>query len=697
MTTSTVAGSVSAANISPFLRRQMLRPTTRRLNPIWKISLSASLTSRQSVVSTEHQPSTNASPVNGSFVKHCDGSKEDLPEKDQSSLKEYFKQSRDFIIQSDGGPPRWFSPLECGSRLNNSPLLLYLPGIDGTGLGLTLQHQRLGGIFDIWCLNIPVMDRTPFSELVKLVERTVRSEHFNSPKRPIYLVGDSLGGCLALAVAACNPDIDLILILANPATCFAKSQLYTLMPLLHIMPQQLPLGLPFLLSLMTDIPSRMAMATVEKGLPLQQTVGELSQSVAVLSSYISGLVDALPVETLLWKLKMLESASAYANSRLHAVKAQSLILTSGKDQLLPSQEEGERLRSMLPKCEIRTFNDSAHSLLLEDGLDLVTIIKGASYYRRGRHLDYVSDYLPPIPSEVKKVVESYSWLNVATSPVMLSTLENGEIVRSLQGIPSEGPVVFVGYHMMLGFELGPLVTSILIERNILVRGVAHPMMFKKLVEGKMPSLSNFDSYRLMGAVPVSATNFFRLISSKSHVLLYPGGVREALHRKGEEYKLFWPEQSEFVRMAARFGAKIVPFGVVGEDDVGELVFDYDDQMKIPFIKDFINDLTKESVKLRLDSKGEVANQDVHLPIVLPKLPGRFYYYFGKPIETAGREVELKRREKAHELYLEVKSEVEKCLCYLKEKREMDPYRSILARAAYLATHGLESQVPTFEL
>lgn len=40
--------------------------------------------------------------------------------------------------------------------------------------------------------------------------------------------------------------------------------------------------------------------------------------------------------------------------------------------------------------------------------------------------------------------------------------------------------------------------------------------------------------------------------------------------QGEEYKLFWPEKSEFVRMASRFGAKIVPFGVVGEDDFGEV-------------------------------------------------------------------------------------------------------------------------------
>lgn len=41
--------------------------------------------------------------------------------------------------------------------------------------------------------------------------------------------------------------------------------------------------------------------------------------------------------------------------------------------------------------------------------------------------------------------------------------------------------------------------------------------------------------------------------------------------QGEEYKLFWPDKSEFVRMAARFGAKIVPFGVVGEDDFAEVI------------------------------------------------------------------------------------------------------------------------------
>lgn len=55
-----------------------------------------------------------------------------------------------------------------------------------------------------------------FLGLIKLVEQTVRMKHASSPNKPIYLLGDSFGGCLALAVAARNPKIDLVVILANP-------------------------------------------------------------------------------------------------------------------------------------------------------------------------------------------------------------------------------------------------------------------------------------------------------------------------------------------------------------------------------------------------------------------------------------------------------------------------------------------------
>ncbi|KAJ6751395.1 hypothetical protein OIU85_001881 [Salix viminalis] len=395
----------------------------------------------------------------------------------RKSLKDYFEESKDLIGSEGGGggPPRWFSPLDCGSRLDNSPLLLYLPGqspflqlnpqkfdifkfsplisismvilqnlsvyedgIDGVGLGLIMHHQSLGKIFDIWCLHIPVKDRTSFTDLVKLVEQTVRSENFHSPNRPIYLVGESLGACLALAVAARNPDIDLSLILANPGTSFEKSQLQPLIPLLEILPIQYQLSLSYMLSSMTGDPLRMAMDKVMKGPPLQQAAEGLSKDVVAMSSYVRVLANILPKETLLWKLKMLKSASAFANSRLHAVKAQTLLLTSGRDQLLPSEDEGKRLRHALPKCEIRRFNNNGHYIFLEDGVDLVTVIKGASFYRRGKCHDYVFDYIPPTPSEFRNICESNRLFMRATSPVMLSTLKDGMIVKGLAGIPFGG-------------------------------------------------------------------------------------------------------------------------------------------------------------------------------------------------------------------------------------------------------------------
>lgn len=43
-----------------------------------------------------------------------------------------------------------------------------------------------------------------------------------------------------------------------------------------------------------------------------------------------------------------------------------------------------------------------------------------------------------------------------------------------------GTVLFVGYHMLLGIELIPLVDQLMIERNILVPGISHPAMLVRI-------------------------------------------------------------------------------------------------------------------------------------------------------------------------------------------------------------------------
>eukprot|EP00268_Persea_americana_P053042 TRINITY_DN5981_c1_g2_i3.p1 TRINITY_DN5981_c1_g2~~TRINITY_DN5981_c1_g2_i3.p1 ORF type:complete len:648 (+),score=108.68 TRINITY_DN5981_c1_g2_i3:141-2084(+) len=554
------------------------------------------------------------------------------------SVIDYLDAVRE-LIRPDGGPPRWFCPVECSRPIRGSPLLLFLPGLDGVGLGLILHHKSLGKVFEVRCMHIPVHDRTPFEDT------------------PIYLVGDSFGGCLALAVAARNPTIDLILILSNPATSFGKSQLHSFSPILEALPEELHTAIPYLLSFIMGDPVKMGMASVEKELPPSQALDQLSRSLTSMRQRLSGLADIIPKVTLLWKLKLLKSAALYANSRLHAVKAEVLVLASGKDNMIPSRDEAERLLNSLQNCKIRLFKDNGHTLLLEDGVCLLTVIKGTGMYRRSRKYDYILDHLPPTRTEFAHLMERGSgWFNLATGPVMLSTLQDGKIVRGLTGVPSEGPVLLVGYHMLMGFELSPLIEAFLREKNVLVRGIAHPIIFSKKLETSFPF--RMDTMRVFGALPVSARNFYRLFSSKSFVLLYPGGVREALHRK--------------------------------------LLLDYNELTRIPFIRDWIKYENEGFTRLRTDFTGEVANQDLFLPAMVPKIPGRFYYLFGKPFETKGKAQMLKDRQNASELYLQIKSQVESIISYLRKKREEDPYRGILQRAIYQATWGSKHPVPTFE-
>ncbi|KAJ6725660.1 ESTERASE/LIPASE/THIOESTERASE-LIKE PROTEIN [Salix purpurea] len=536
------------------------------------------------------------------------------------TVKDYLDGAKEFV-KLDGGPPRWFCPAECGQSLKDSPILLFLPGLDGVGLGLTLHHKALGKAFEVRCLHIPVRDRTTFEGLVKIVEETVRLEHASSPYKPIYLVGESFGACLALSVAARNPQIDLVLVLS----------------------------------------------------------------------------DIIPKETLIWRLKLLQSAAAYANSRLHAVKAESLVLVSGNDNLLPSRDEARRLKSSLKNCKVRCFKNNGHSLLMEDGFNLLTIIKGTSKYRRTRRFDFVSDFLPPSMSEFKCAFdESSGTFLFATCSAVFSTLDDGTIVRGLAGVPDEGPVLFIGYHMLMGFEIYSLVQEFLKEKNVLVRGLAHPCIFSEVMENSFTGFSVIDWLKVMGAVPVTGSNLFKLLSTKSHVLLYPGGQREALHNKGEAYKLFWPDQPEFVRMAARFGATIVPFGTVGEDDIGEFALDYHDMMKIPILNDYVRGFMSKLTRVRDGSKEEVANTELFFPGLLPRLPGRFYYLFGKPIKTKGLKEKLGDKENANLLYLHVKSEVENSIAYLLKKREEDPCRNVIDRTIYRAFYSPLPEVPAFE-
>ena len=153
-------------------------------------------------------------------------------------------------------------------------------------------------------------------------------------------------------------------------------------------------------------------------------------------------------------------------------------------------------------------------------------------------------------------------------------------------------------------------------------------------EGFGGGIAPFTSF---GAVPVSGANFYRLLAANETVLLFPGGVREAFKRKDEEYRL-WPSQPEFVRMAVRHGATIVPFGAVGADDaVVEMIADADDVANLRSAGAASGSAAAQGARGGYEGDDDGGAEETFVqPIVAPRgAPRRFYFKFGAPIETRG--------------------------------------------------------------
>ncbi|KAF5797070.1 hypothetical protein HanRHA438_Chr08g0371381 [Helianthus annuus] len=82
---------------------------------------------------------------------------------------------------------------------------------------------------------------------------------------------------------------------------------------------------------------------------------------------------------------------------------------------------------------------------------------------------------------------------------------------------------------------------------------------------------------------------------------------------------------------------------------------------------------------------------------MPKIPGRFYYLFGKPIKTKGLEKILNDKDMSQALYAQVKRVVETNIAYLIKRRDEDPYRSFVKRVVFQAkTSTPWDKVPTFD-
>ncbi|KXZ52840.1 hypothetical protein GPECTOR_8g223 [Gonium pectorale] len=622
-------------------------------------------------------------------------------------------------------------PLTATPPASSLPLLVYLPGIDGTGLAAYRQFPRLAARFDLRGVFLPPQDRTPFAGLVESLAQQIEDEAAGlDPSRPVYLLGESFGGLLALALAQKLSCVDR-LVLVNPATSFDRSPWPSLGPLLPSLPPELYRLLPVALSPLLSNPIAMAAHAISSpAAPPQQQAVDLLYGLLELLPELSSLRIVLPPETLSWRLELLRQGAAEVNPTLKKVRQRVLLLVGENDMVIPSASEAPRLARALPRARARVLSGRSHALLQEAGVDLAALVAEEDFYVSRRRLTRpnkppaaaaaaAGGRRPrpapggaafgtpgaielPTPGELHRAAKEANLdsFRALVSPVFLSTDgPTGRVQLGLGGLPApgSGPVLFVGNHQLFAPDMPLMVEHFLRERGQMLRGLAHPMALGAGRASPDPEASGrFGRFlETFGAVPVSGRNLHALLAAGEPALLYPGGVREALKLRNERYALIWPRRAEFVRMACKFGATIVPFAAVGAEDSVELLADRRDLLAAPLVGDWLRRQNEQSVLARRGvSYSEEIEESFIPPLVGFKPPARFYFLFGAPIPTDPRVGEDRAAVEA--LYGNVRHGVEGCLSYLLRKRDSDPYKDLLPRLAYEASWGGKRQAPTFK-
>lgn len=240
----------------------------------------------------------------------------------------------------------------------NAPLFIYLPGGDGTGQLFYRQLEGLEKAFDIRCLEIPPDDLHHWDYLTEQVVQLIKDELDKGFRPSVYLCGESFGGCLALKIMLHSPQLFDHLILINPASSFnRRSWLYALSFLARPVPQSI-----YRFFWLWFLPVLASLGRIEA-----------DDRRALLNA-----VQLMTQETSIWRVMLLREFQI-DDADLRQIKQPTLVVASGRDHVLPSVNEAERLCSLLRNAQTCVLPESGHACLLESEVNLYDILQTVNF------------------------------------------------------------------------------------------------------------------------------------------------------------------------------------------------------------------------------------------------------------------------------------------------------------------------------
>jgi 1-acyl-sn-glycerol-3-phosphate acyltransferase len=159
------------------------------------------------------------------------------------------------------------------------------------------------------------------------------------------------------------------------------------------------------------------------------------------------------------------------------------------------------------------------------------------------------------------------------------------------------------------------------------------------------------------------------------LMVFPGGAYEAVKPASMRYELLWKERFGFVKLAAKHGYTIMPFGLVGPDEFyGHLMEGQD-----------IPDSLLGKLLKRLGLLTDDIRSDILPPIPLGALgsfipkPQRCYLGFGEPINLAKYAGRVPTKKQQRDIRAAVAEQIETQLTELLFAREQHKGEDSLLR------------------
>lgn len=233
-------------------------------------------------------------------------------------------------------------------------------------------------------------------------------------------------------------------------------------------------------------------------------------------------------------------------------------------------------------------------------------------------------------------------------------------VDGLENLPADGRFLLVGNHTSAGWP-EVVMTPYFVHRHLGVR-------VRGLADQRVTQIKGLqrDLFEAAGAVPGQPDVGAELMRRDETILVFPGGGRDMLKFKGEEYRLQWQGRSGFARLAVAHDYPIVPVGLVGGDDVFRSIVERDgtwERLTRP-LGQRLHGLSGVGVPL-MRGLG---------PTLLPR-PQRMYLRFGQPISTV-RPARMKADKWEAAVKQRTQAELEAILADLQEMRRDDPFRNL---------------------